>query len=102
MTKKIYIGNIAYDATEQDLTRYFSEYTDVKNCILAKDTMTGKNCGFGFIEVISLAEAERVVSMLKYALFMNRTLNLSLAREKPPKPGPVVERVRTTLKRNSP
>lgn len=87
MTKKLYVGNLPYDATADELREAFSAYGRVLSATIATDRETGNSRGFGFVE---LAEgAEEAIQGLNQARFGNRSLTVNEAkpREDRPRPG---------------
>ncbi len=76
----IFVGNLAYTATEEDLTSVFSEYGTVKRVQLPSDRETGRKRGFGFVEMSSDAEEESAIEALDGAEWMGRDLKVNKAR----------------------
>lgn len=81
--KKLYVGNLPYNATEEGLTSVFSQYGNVTSVVLIKDRETGRQKGFGFVEFDSPAEAEAALAA-NGAEFGGRAMKVSLARERTP------------------
>jgi RNA recognition motif-containing protein len=80
MEKKLYVGNISFKATEEDLKELFSQAGEVQYAKLIKDNATGRLRGFGFVEMSTEAEAEKAVSTLNGKDFMGRNLVVSESR----------------------
>ena len=80
MESKVYVGNLNWDATEENLTELFSKYGNVISAKIITDNFSGKSKGFGFIEMSSQEEAEKAISELNGTDFMERTLKVSVAR----------------------
>jgi len=76
----IYVGNLSYDVTEQDLKTVFAEYGTVKNAKLPTDRETGRIRGFGFVEMSSEAEEAKAIEELEGAEWMGRTLKVNQAK----------------------
>ncbi|NJK63322.1 MAG: RNA-binding protein [Synechococcaceae cyanobacterium SM2_3_1] len=76
----IFVGNLAYTATEEDLTSVFSEYGTVKRVQLPSDRETGRKRGFGFVEMSSDAEEDSAIEALDGAEWMGRDLKVNKAR----------------------
>lgn len=76
----IYVGNLSYDATQEDLTEVFAEYGSVKRVQLPTDRETGRPRGFGFVEMTSDAEEEKAIEELDGAEWMGRALKVNKAR----------------------
>lgn len=76
----IYVGNLSYDVTEQDLSTVFAEYGTVKSAKLPTDRETGRIRGFGFVEMGDDAEEAKAIEELEGAEWMGRTLKVNKAR----------------------
>ena len=76
----IYIGNLSFDATEQDITEVFSEYGEVKRVQLPTDRETGRMRGFGFVDLDSSAKEDQAIEALDGAEWMGRDLRVNKAR----------------------
>lgn len=80
MGKKLYVGNISFQASEDDLKDLFSKAGEVVSAKLITDAATGRARGFGFIEMSSDAEAQKAISMLNGTSFMERNIIVSEAK----------------------
>lgn len=78
----IYVGNLAYEVTQQDLSEVFVEYGKVKRVHIPTDRDTGKMRGFAFVEMESEADEEKAIETLNGAEWMGRELKVNKAREK--------------------
>ena len=90
MENKLYVGNLPYTATEEDLQAHFSGAGTVTSVALIKDRATGRAKGFGFVEMSSAEEAQKAISMFHGQDFMGRTITVNVARpreERPPRGG---------------
>lgn len=76
----IYIGNLSYQATEEDVSEVFAEYGTVKRVQLPTDRETGQRRGFGFVEMSSDEEENAAIEALDGAEWMDRTLKVNKAR----------------------
>lgn len=76
----IYIGNLSYDATQEDINAIFAEYGTVKQVHLPIDRETGKKRGFGFVEMSTDAEEDAAIADLDGAEWMGRQLRVNKAR----------------------
>lgn len=76
----IYVGNLSYDVTENDLREVFAEYGDVKSVQIPTDRETGRKRGFGFVEMSSDAEEAKAIEDLDGAEWMQRELKVNKAR----------------------
>jgi len=80
MEPKVYVGNLPYDATEDELRELFSGAGTVASASIVMDRETGRSKGFGFVQMGSQAEAEKAVSMFNGRELHNRQLKVDLAR----------------------
>lgn len=76
----IYVGNLSYEVTEEDLTQVFAEYGTVKRVQLPTDRETGRMRGFGFVEMGTDAEESAAIESLDGAEWMGRNLKVNKAR----------------------
>lgn len=76
----IYIGNLSYQATEEDLKAVFAEYGTVKRVVLPTDRETGRMRGFAFVEMTDDAHEDTAISELDGAEWMGRQLKVNKAR----------------------
>jgi len=78
VSKKIYVGNLPFNATEEQLREMFSPYGAVDSVTLVTDRETGRPRGFGFVEMG--AGADDAIQALNQKNFGGRTLNVNEAR----------------------
>ena len=78
----IYVGNLSYDVTQNDLSGVFAEYGTVKRVQLPTDRETGRMRGFAFVEMGSDAEEEAAIAALDGAEWMGRGLKVNKAKPK--------------------
>lgn len=76
----IYIGNLNYEVSQEDLNEVFSEYGKVKRVHLPTDRETGRKRGFGFVEMETEAEEEKAIETLDGAEWMGREIKVNKAR----------------------
>lgn len=81
--KKIYVGNLPFSATEDDLRALFSEYGEVSSVALINDRETGRPRGFGFVEMDGADEA---IAALDQKDFGGRSLTVNEARPRTERP----------------
>ncbi len=81
----IYVGNLSYQATEDDVQTVFSEYGTVKRVQLPTDRETGRMRGFGFVEMSSDKEEDAAIEALDGAEWMGRDLKVNKARPRTPR-----------------
>jgi RNA recognition motif-containing protein len=78
----IYVGNLSYDVTEEDLKGVFAEYGSVKRVQLPTDRETGRKRGFAFVEMGTEAEETAAIEALDGAEWMGRSLKVNKAKPK--------------------
>lgn len=76
----IYVGNLSYQVTQEDLKQVFEEYGTVKNITLPVDRETGRVRGFAFVEMTTADEETAAIEALDGAEWMGRDLKVSKAR----------------------
>ena len=76
----IYVGNLSYEATEDDLRQAFEAFGQVASVTIIKDKFTGESRGFGFVEMPTQAEAQAAIAGLNGKDVKGRTLNINEAR----------------------
>lgn len=76
----IYVGNLSFDVTEEDLRQAFEPYGQVESATVVKDKFSGQSRGFGFVEMPTKAEATAAISGLNGKDLNGRTLNVNEAR----------------------
>ena len=75
--KNIYVGNLTWDATADDLLALFQEHGAVARAQVITDRETGRSRGFAFIEMASPADAEKAISMFHQKDFQGRPLTVT-------------------------
>ncbi len=76
----IYVGNLNYEVTPEDLQSVFGEYGSVKRVHLPSDRETGRKRGFGFVEMETDDQETAAINTLDGAEWMGRTLKVNKAR----------------------
>ena len=76
----IYIGNLSYEVTREDLSSVFAEYGTVSRVSLPSDRETGRPRGFGFVEMENEEDENRAIENLDGAEWMGRELRVNKAR----------------------
>jgi RNA recognition motif-containing protein len=79
MSKKIYVGNLPYSATEEELRALFGQYGEVDSVAVVKDRETGQARGFGFVEM-EPAAASKAIEALDGSDMQGRTLKVNEAK----------------------
>jgi RNA recognition motif-containing protein len=87
MESKLYVGNLSYSTTEDELRTLFAQAGTVSSVALIKDRDTGQSKGFGFVEMSNQVEAEKAISMFNGYSMGQRELKVSLARPREERPG---------------
>jgi RNA recognition motif-containing protein len=86
METKLYVGNLAFSTTEEELQSLFSQAGTVKSVALIKDRDTGRSRGFGFVEMETQADTEKAISMFHGTAVGDRTLTVNIARPREDRP----------------
>ncbi|HSC87943.1 MAG TPA: RNA-binding protein [Polyangiaceae bacterium] len=82
MTTKLFVGNLSYSTSEDQLRDVFAPFGNVVSSAIVLDRMTGRSRGFGFVEYDSQAEADKAIEALNGADLNGRQLNVNVARER--------------------
>ncbi|MBR4423234.1 MAG: RNA-binding protein [Mailhella sp.] len=84
MSKSIYVGNLPWAATEEQVKELFASYGNVLSVKLVSDRETGRARGFGFVEMED-AEADAAIEALDNTSFGGRTLRINEAKPRAPR-----------------
>lgn len=76
----IYVGNLSYDVTEDELRKAFENFGQVTSVTIIKDSQTGKAKGFGFVEMPDEEEAKAAIMGMNGKELKGRKLNVNKAR----------------------
>ncbi len=76
----IYVGNLSYEVTSEDLNEVFAEYGTVKRVHIPTDRDTGRVRGFAFVEMETEAEENNAIETLDEAQWMGRSLKVNKAK----------------------
>ena len=87
MSAKLFVGNLSFQATEEDLRELFAQAGNVETVRIITDQFTGRPRGFGFVEMATKEEAVKAVEMLNGRLFRDRNLVVDEARPQPQRSG---------------
>lgn len=87
MAKKLYVGNLPYNATDEALGEHFSQAGAVDSAVVITDRATGRSKGFGFVEFASDADADKAIEMFDGQDFDGRPLKVNEARPREERPG---------------
>ncbi len=85
MAKRIYVGNLPFSASEDQVRDMFGEHGAVNSVSLITDRETGRPRGFGFVEMEDGTEADNAISALHQADMDGRSLNVNEARPREPR-----------------
>jgi len=80
MGNRLYVGNISFQASDDDLKELFSKAGTVTSTKLIMDAATGRPRGFGFVEMSSDEEAQKAIEMLNGSSFMERNIVVNEAK----------------------
>ena len=83
----LYVGNLSWTMTEDDLRNLFEQYGTVTSIKIVKDRETGRSKGFGFVEMENDTEAQNALSSLYDKEILGRKIVINEAQERPAKPG---------------
>ncbi len=83
---KIYVGNLSYEVTEDDLKLAFKEFGQVETVTIIKDKYSGQSKGFGFVEFASKAEGQAAIDGLNGKEVKGRTVRVDKAEPRTERP----------------
>jgi RNA recognition motif-containing protein len=83
---KLFVGNLSWDTSEDDLHQHFAKCGTVKSVKIITDKNTGKSKGFGFVEMSTMDEANAAIEKLHDLNLHERNLRVSLAQERQDRP----------------
>ena len=78
----IYVGNLHFETSEEDLKKVFEEYGEVNSVKIITDKATGRSRGFGFVEMADDNDAKEAINNLNGTDIKGRKVNVNQAREK--------------------
>jgi RNA recognition motif-containing protein len=81
----IYVGNLSFNATEEDLQELFSQYGEIKRIQMPVDRETGRFRGFAFVEMQEDSQETAAIEALDSQEFLKRPLKVNKARPKEPR-----------------
>ncbi len=82
-SKKLYVGNLPYTTNDEQLKEMFSAAGSVLSASIIMDKFSGRSKGFGFVEMTTLEEAEKAISMFNGYQMNGRAVTVTEARPKP-------------------
>lgn len=80
--KELYVGNLDYSVSENELREFFSKFGTVENAKLITDRYTGQSKGFGFVEFSSKEEAEAAIEESNGKELNGRSMKVNFSRQK--------------------
>jgi RNA recognition motif-containing protein len=83
--KKLYVGNISFQATEDDIRELFSKSGEVESVKIITDQFSGKPKGFGFVEMTTEEDAAKAIEALNGTTFMERPITVAEAKPQQPR-----------------
>jgi len=86
MAKKLYVGGLSYNTSDEALKEYFSQAGTVESATVIMDKISGRSKGFGFVEMASDEEAQAAIEMFNGKEFDGRSLTVNEARPKEDRP----------------
>ncbi len=90
MSNKLYIGNLSFNTTEDELKDYFGQAGQVASCSIIMDKFTQRSRGFGFVEMGTPEEAQKAIEEFDGKDFDGRSLRVNIAKpreDRPPRGG---------------
>ena len=82
----IYVGNLAYSVTQDELSEAFGDYGQVENASLITDKFTGESKGFGFVDMPNNAEADAAIKALNETSMKGRNIKVNQAKPRGDRP----------------
>lgn len=89
MSKKLYVGNLPYTVTDDQLSQYFADAGTVVSATVIMDKFSGRSKGFGFVEMSTDEEAQKAIEMVNGKEIDGRALVVNEARPQAPREFPV-------------
>lgn len=83
ISMNIYVGNIAYELSEDELREAFSSYGEVESARIITDRFTGRSKGFGFVEMADDEQAQKAIDEMNGRELSGRALRVNEARPRP-------------------
>jgi len=86
MPKKLYVGNLSFKSTEDDIREVFAQVGEVASVKLITDRDTGRLKGFGFVEMVNDEDAKKAIETLNGKTIMDRQITVNEAKPQQPRP----------------
>ena len=87
MSSKLYVGNLKYEVTEEDLERLFKDFGEITSVKVIRDKFTGRSKGFAFVEMANDEAAKNAINSLDGNDFDGRNIKINIARERDERSG---------------
>ena len=87
MSNKLFVGNLSFQTTENDLQDAFAAHGTVTEANIMMDRMSGRPRGFGFVTMSSPEEAQKAIAAMNGAQLGGRALTVNIARPREERPG---------------
>ncbi|MGD0282665.1 MAG: RNA-binding protein [Dissulfurispiraceae bacterium] len=85
MGKKLYVGNISFKTTREELKELFEKAGEVETATIITDFHTGRSKGFGFVEMTNEEDARKAIEAINGTIFMEKTLSVAEAKPQQPR-----------------
>jgi len=85
MAKKLFVGNIEWGVTDEDLQKLFAEHGEVEEAVIIKDKFSGRPKGFGFVTFVNDEDADKAIEALNDHELNGRKIAVNEARPKEPR-----------------
>ncbi|MBU1166790.1 RNA-binding protein [Patescibacteria group bacterium] len=85
MSKKLFVGNISWDATEEDLQTAFAQFGAVEEAVIIKDKFSGRSKGFGFVTFENDEDGDKAISEMDGQDVKGRPITVNEARPQKPR-----------------
>lgn len=82
MSKKLFVGNLDWGVTDQQLKEVFSQYGEIEEAIVVKDKFSGRSRGFGFATFVNDEDADKAIEALEGKEINDRPISVNEARPK--------------------
>jgi len=83
---RIYVGNLSYSVTSEDLQEVFSQFGEVASAEVVQDKFSGQSKGFGFVDIPDNGDADRAIKELNDQVFKGRKMTVNEAKPRAPRP----------------
>ncbi len=77
---RIYVGNLSYSVTNEDLREVFGEYGEVASAEVVQDKFSGQSKGFGFVDIPDNSDADRAIKELNDQVYKGRKMTVNEAK----------------------